>query len=215
MQERNIPVHNPGPNVMYVGSAMIAAGDTRHFFLHEVPRHLRPDAPVAVAPKPAGDEVDQLLAKPLPELRNALPGMSKEQLNALGQREFDKGPGARRDGVLTAIEKAMFAQLDAEREAREKAEQEAAAARQAAADAEAQAASAELARRQAEDQANGAAAIAALKAKNVKEIAAALPGLSDTDLSALETLEKADAFARKTVLEALEAEMLKRAGGEG
>lgn len=53
-----------------------------------------------------------------------------------------------------------------------------------------------------------AAALAELVAKPAKEVIAALPGLNDEDLGKLEKLE-----TRKTVLEAISALTLERAGG--
>lgn len=58
-------------------------------------------------------------------------------------------------------------------------------------------------------------AIAELRECKVSEITEALPNLSDEDLDRLYAAEEADEKPRKGVLEAIEAERLKRAAGEG
>lgn len=41
--EKQIPIHNDSPNPIYVGTAMVAPGDTRVFAESDVPPHQRPE----------------------------------------------------------------------------------------------------------------------------------------------------------------------------
>lgn len=58
---KQIPIHNDSENPIYVGTAMVAAGDTRVFDEADVPPHQRPDAvqvdgiDVVESPAPVAD----------------------------------------------------------------------------------------------------------------------------------------------------------------
>lgn len=82
-----IAIHNPSPGVMYVGAQAIPPGETRHFDAHLVPPHLRPKKPDDAAPPPPVDAVAELLKKPAAAVIAALPDLSIEDLERLGDLE--------------------------------------------------------------------------------------------------------------------------------
>ncbi len=208
-----VPVHNASKSPMYIAGRMVAPGETRHFEENEVPHKYRPQAAAEVVDAPAGDAIDQLLAKPLAEILEAVKTMSKEEVNALGEREHAKGDAADKE-LIGRLSEVMLAKIQTEQEAEDLAREQAAAEARAKADAEAARLAEEEAKRLAGDAAAKHAALAELQGKPVKEIVPALAALSAEDLTTLEALEKAQGeYARKGVLEAISAEILKRAGG--
>lgn len=105
-QLKNCPVHNNTKMPIYVGADMIPPGETRHFYLSDVPEHLRPvkETPPAAEAK---DALAELSAKPANDILAAIPGLSDEDLTRLEDLEYArrvKNNPATRKAVLAAIE---------------------------------------------------------------------------------------------------------------
>lgn len=112
-----IPVHNPGPNMLFVAGKMIHPGETRHFEENDVPPALRPQAEPAAqaAPANSGEQGDAGAAqaaadKALAELAQqnakdviaALEALADEDLVKLEALELGRADGGRKT-VLEAI----------------------------------------------------------------------------------------------------------------
>jgi len=95
-----IPVTNNTAMSIYVGSAMIPAGETRHFEEHEVPHHLRPKAEAAPVEQPVEDPLGELLKGNVQSVVEALDALSSDDIERLGELEQ---AGQARKGVLNAI----------------------------------------------------------------------------------------------------------------
>lgn len=94
-----IPVSNTTAMPIYVGAAMIPAGETRHFDEEDVPAHLRP-VPEAIEPAAPTDPLLELLEGNVASITAALTELSDADLARLEQAEHD---GKARKGVLVAI----------------------------------------------------------------------------------------------------------------
>lgn len=81
-----IHISNGGKEAMYVGGKMIPPGETRHFEPHELPPHLRPQAPSA-DPETTDNPLAELLKKKVADVVAALPDLSDEDLQRLGGLE--------------------------------------------------------------------------------------------------------------------------------
>lgn len=128
MRER-ISINNNTAMPMFIGSEMIAPGDTRDFFADQVPEHYRP-APAQAGPteeeRAAAEEqarqdeearaqaieearlalnakVTDLLATTVENIKASLPALSSEELTAAAAAELLKGDGARKT-LLEALE---------------------------------------------------------------------------------------------------------------
>lgn len=188
----NVPNNTAMP--IYVGSAMIPAGETRDFEENDVPLHLRP-APASVVlvtvPDPAATRqaaLAALLAQPDAEILIALPRVPDEDLTAL--EAIERAAQAPRKGVLEAIAAETLARAG-------QTDEERAAARKAA-----------EARR---------AELAVIVGDKVGDIRERFSTLTDQDLAVLGELEGAKKSLlgvggpRKTLIEAIEAELAQRA----
>jgi hypothetical protein len=104
--DNEIPVHNPGPGVMFVGVTMIPAGETRVFPRHHVPEHLLPGDAVEDAPPPVDDrpahviEGERLAQLTVEQIMAELPTMPSEVLASL---EAAEQAGKARKTLLAAI----------------------------------------------------------------------------------------------------------------
>lgn len=106
------PVHNNTGMPIYVGTAMILPGETRHFHEHEVPHHLRPAAPPAeTTEEPPADPLAELLKSKVSDVESALPGLSDEDLERLG--ELEQLSTSPRKGILTAIGEEILKRAEA------------------------------------------------------------------------------------------------------
>jgi hypothetical protein len=90
-----IPVTNNTKMPIYVGAAMVPAGETRLFHEHEVPVHLRPAPEVAAPEAPKADPVVELAKLPAKEIIAGLDALTNEQLDQLAAIEQVKGDKAR------------------------------------------------------------------------------------------------------------------------
>lgn len=202
-----VAVSNPGKSPMYVNGVMIAGGETRHFDETELPPALRPHGAPAAAAATA-DPVDELLAKPVAEILQAAATMTREEINALGEREDAKGPDARSE-LLAGLSREILRCIEDD-------DQEADRRRAADAAARAEAEAAEIAQAHArmaaeadaaalvEVQAKIAAA-AAISSRPEKEVLAAIAGADFELVERLAELELGRAKARNKVLDALDA----------
>ncbi|HQS59974.1 MAG: hypothetical protein B7Y56_03455 [Gallionellales bacterium 35-53-114] len=102
--EKRIPVTNNGAMMLYVGANMVPPGETRDFPESQVPHHLRP-APVEVKEETPADPLASLLDGNVPSVVAALPELSVEQLEKLGEMEQ---AGGKRKGVLNALAEALL-----------------------------------------------------------------------------------------------------------
>lgn len=85
MKEK-IHVTNSSAMPMYVAGQMIPPGETRHFDPDQVPPHLRPAAP-APEPEPEADPVADILGHSVKDIKEMLPALSDDELEALGDAE--------------------------------------------------------------------------------------------------------------------------------
>ena len=107
-----VPVTNNTAMPIYVGSNMVPPGETRHFDLAEVPEHLRP-APAEVAAEAVEtDPVEALSAKSAKEIIGAIPGLTDQQLEQLGNLE--QARETPRTTVLKAISETSLTRADIE-----------------------------------------------------------------------------------------------------
>lgn len=83
-------IHNPGPNVMFVGSKMIPPGEGRDIDESLLPPEHR-DAPVAAEKQPPSLDALLLeeLKKPAKELIDALPGLTQEAIERMDALESE------------------------------------------------------------------------------------------------------------------------------
>lgn len=134
--EKQIPIHNDSPNPIYVGTAMVAPGDTRVFNEADVPPHQRPDAAqandidvvespapvvvagsdVALAGEGSGGHADNdamlhaLLEGSVASVNKQLAELSDADLERLGDLEQ---LGQRRITLLSAIAEAQLQRANA------------------------------------------------------------------------------------------------------
>lgn len=99
-----IPVTNTTAMPIYVGAAMIPAGETRHFDEQDVPAHLRPVAEPVAEAVPA-DPLLEILAGSVASIAAALADLNDTDLARLEQAEHD---GKARKGVLVAMAEARL-----------------------------------------------------------------------------------------------------------
>lgn len=135
MDRKMVPVTNTTDTPIFIGSDMVVPGDTRHFPLHLVPEHLRPedpslctygvesssdrvvvgeDAPPAAEPQRVLlHPLEPILDLPLEEIREKLAEIHDlPTIDALTDIELDRGDDNRRD-VLDELAEAQFRIADA------------------------------------------------------------------------------------------------------
>lgn len=119
MRDR-ISITNTTAMPMYVGSDMIAPGDTRDFWADQVPEHYRPQTAPAPAPteaelaeaerlrleaeekakaealEAAGKKIAELLANTVENITGSFPVLSDDEIAALQTAEAAKGDDARK-----------------------------------------------------------------------------------------------------------------------
>lgn len=97
-----IPVYNNTGIPIYVGTAMILPGETRHFDEQDVPHHLHPVKPEPeVVDETPGDPFADLLKGKVADVVAALRDLSDADLERLGEVEqLSENP---RKGVLAAV----------------------------------------------------------------------------------------------------------------
>jgi len=96
-----IPVTNNTAMAIYVGSAMVPPGETRHFNADQVPHHLRPVAAVIETPAPAAaDHLAALLGKSVAHVKEEFHALTLEELEQLGELEQF---GQARKSLLSAL----------------------------------------------------------------------------------------------------------------
>lgn len=103
---REIPVHNPGKNVLYVGGNAIPPRETRILPADLVPVHLlAPETPAEPGIDAPDDDaaLRELLGGTVAEVRASLDPLSDEHLVQLAELEAKDHGGAGRKGVLEAI----------------------------------------------------------------------------------------------------------------
>lgn len=103
--ERRIPVTNNTQMPIYVGSNMIPAGETRDLPESQVPAHHRPREEPPEPPAAPDDPYTTLLEHNVGTVVAALPAMSVEEIEKLGELEQ---LGQARKGVLSAIAEALL-----------------------------------------------------------------------------------------------------------
>ena len=82
-----IPVTNPNAMPIYVSGLMIPPGETRHFDRAQVPPEFLPKIEEEEAPQDAGDPLTKLQEGSVKDISEALPGLSDEDLERLGEIE--------------------------------------------------------------------------------------------------------------------------------
>lgn len=98
-----IPVHNQGAMPIYVGTAMVLPGETRHFDEQDVPSHLRPQ-PAEAEPAPDESQYDplaELLAGSIKDITAAFGDLSDEDLVHI--EELEAAAESPRKGLMAAI----------------------------------------------------------------------------------------------------------------
>lgn len=103
--EKRIPVTNNTSMNLYVGSNIVPPGETRDFFESQVPLHLRPVDQVEEAPVVVVDPLAELLDGNVASVVAALPELTTEQIEKLGEMEQ---AGGKRKGVLSALAEALL-----------------------------------------------------------------------------------------------------------
>lgn len=103
-----IPVTNDTKMPIYVAGLMIPAGETRHFDLDQVPPHLRPQ-PAAPAPAAPADPLAELLKRKVVDVVSAIPALSDDDLQRLGDLEQT---GAARKTLLGALAEELLKRAD-------------------------------------------------------------------------------------------------------
>lgn len=96
-----VPVHNSGKHIMYVGGRAIPPGETRHIHHSLIPGHTGHSEEAAEAKPEEPKGIADLVTGKVSEIKEAVPNLSDEDLQAL--QEAEKA-GAQRKGVFTAIE---------------------------------------------------------------------------------------------------------------
>lgn len=195
-----VAITNTGKNTLYVGTASIPPGETRHVDPAYLPVHMRPKLPKPAAPLPA-DPLNELLAGGVKNIIAAIPGLSINDLERLGELEQKKGDGARKT-LLSAIGEALLERASATDDPLEKLSDE------------------ELAAMLEEETAKGQAADAVLIGRIEAEIdlreARILASFSDEALTdALNELEAAGEAADPDDLAAVKAEIVRRTSQQG
>ena len=104
-----IPVENKTAMARYVAGCMIPPGETRHFDKSQVPREYWPVAAQETKAEAPDDPLAELLKGNVPSVVAALPGLSDDDLDRLGELEQK---GAARKGVLNAIGEALLTRAD-------------------------------------------------------------------------------------------------------
>jgi len=106
----DVSVHNPGPNVLFVGGVMIPAGETV-----QVPGHLAPPAlqppPVAAEEAPPVDALADLQRGTVADIRAALDGLDDAALARLG--DLEQTANKPRSSLLAAIAEEVLRRADA------------------------------------------------------------------------------------------------------
>lgn len=195
-----IAIKNTGKNTMHVGTAMIPPGETRHVDVSYLPLHMQPKKPAA-ATAPSVDPLNELLAGGVKSIIAAIPDLSINDLERLGELEQKKGDGARRT-LLSAIGEALLERASATDDPMGKLSDE------------------ELAAMLEEETAKGQAADAVLIGRIEAEIdlreARILASFSDEALTdALNELEAAGEAADPDDLAAVKAEIVRRTSQQG
>ena len=109
------PVTNNTASPIYVGADMIPAGETRHFFLDQIPEHLRP-APAAAVKEEPKDELAELSTGTAKDIIAALPGLTAEDLTRLEEMESARMTGDKpsaRKSVLAAVQEEQLRRAEA------------------------------------------------------------------------------------------------------
>ncbi len=112
---KHFPVSNNTAVPMYVGTAMIPPGETRHFALELLPPELRPVEPAPAAAVPV-DPLAELSAQSVKAIVEQLPALSDLDLDRLGEMEQQKGGEARKK-LLSAIAEAQLQRAEASQDA--------------------------------------------------------------------------------------------------
>ncbi|MBI5920269.1 MAG: hypothetical protein HY847_01320 [Betaproteobacteria bacterium] len=107
-----VPVTNNTKMAIYVAGTMIPPGETRHFDSNQVPAEFRPAPQVEPEDETQFDPLAELIAHNVKEITAALPGLSDEDLERLGDMEQAKGENARKS-LLNAIAEAQLTRADA------------------------------------------------------------------------------------------------------
>jgi len=105
-----IPVTNNSAMSIYVGSAVIPPGETRHFELEDVPLHLQPAPVEEVAVEVEADPLAELLEGNVTSVVAALDDMTLADIERMGDLEQ---AGQARKGVLSAVAEALLARAEA------------------------------------------------------------------------------------------------------
>ncbi|SEO63639.1 hypothetical protein [Nitrosovibrio sp. Nv6] len=109
-----VPVHNNTGMPIYVGSAMILPGETRHFDKHDVPDNLRPKKVAAAEvdeATPPGNPLVELLQHKVEDVKATLPTLADGELELLG--ELEQLGGNPRKGVLSAVAEEILKRAEA------------------------------------------------------------------------------------------------------
>jgi hypothetical protein len=111
-----IPVTNDTQMPIYVGAAMIPAGETRLFHEDQVPVHLRPAPTPAAEPEPPKDDVAELAKKSAKDIIDMVPNIDTSNLERLGEMEqarMKDGKPQPRTTVLAAISEEILKRAEA------------------------------------------------------------------------------------------------------
>jgi hypothetical protein len=193
-----VAITNTGKNTMYVGTASIPPGETRHVDPAYLPVHMRPKQPKPMAAMP-GDPLDELLAGGVKSIIAAIPGLTINDLERLGELEQKKGDGARKT-LLSAIGEALLERASTDNPMEKLSDEELSAMREE-----------ETAKGQAAD----AGLIEQINAEISLRAARTLAGFSDEALAdALNELEAAGAAADPADIAAVKAEINRRTQGQ-
>lgn len=117
---KQIPVTNNTSNPLPVGGCYVMPGETRHFSEHQVPLHLRPAAD-KTEPEPPVDAVLVILDGSVPDVTQALPDLSDDELARL--KAAEEG-GKTRTGVMKAIAEEELKRASARTDAASKTDSE-------------------------------------------------------------------------------------------
>ena len=107
-----VPVTNNTKMAIYVAGAMIPPGETRHFDFNQVPPEFRPAPQVEPEDETQFDPLAELIAHNVKDITAALPELSDEDLERLGDLEQAKGETARKS-LLSAIAEAQLTRAEA------------------------------------------------------------------------------------------------------
>ena len=114
---RQIPVHNPGQETMYLAGLAIPSGETRFIDEDLVPASLKAGAPSAPAPAPTPvrDPIDVLLDASTKDIKDGVtargetgaPVIADEQLEAM--KAHEEGREKPRKGVIEVLTAELLA----------------------------------------------------------------------------------------------------------